>query len=476
MVLMINIQSSTTQSSLDSGAIDQFITEQMAAQRVPGLALAITQGDQVLYVQGYGTAGAGQTVTPQTQFFLASISKSFTALAVMQLVEAGQIALDAPVQSYLPDFTLADPSAAAQITIRQLLNQTSGLADAGFPEGRLPQPETTAERVSSLRSARPVAAPGAEYHYFNPNYQVLARVVEVVSGQPFSSYLQAHILTPLQMTDSFSAVTSMEARQRADRLAQGYLVVYGLPVAVAEMDGYLAGSGGVISTAQDMANYLIMQNNGGRFADAQLLSPEGMALMHTPPSTLDSPYAMGWIESTTDGTRVLEHNGILSAYYAEMVLLPETGHGIILLYNDSSLASTALAFPEFKHGLIALLTGRQPAPTRFNVSLWSILIGALTLLGAALAVRSLLRLPGWTARTRTVPLWRLFPGITMTFAPALALLAMPALVTATSGRAFSYAQLFRSMPGVFIWLGIGAVLGVINGALRIRFLVRRSNG
>ncbi len=197
-VFTFNPQGAAAQP-LDLGAIDRFIAAQMAAQRVPGLALAITHGDRVLYVKGYGTARDEQPVTPQTQFLIASVSKSFKALAVMQLVEAGKIELDAPVQTYLPAFTLADPAVARQITVRHLLNQTSGLADAGFPELRLPQPATMEDRIESLHTARSVAPPGREFHYFNPNYQILARVVEVVSGQSFSAYLHTHIFAPLHM-------------------------------------------------------------------------------------------------------------------------------------------------------------------------------------------------------------------------------------------------------------------------------------
>jgi hypothetical protein len=96
------------------------------------------------------------------------VSKSFTALAVMQLVEAGKIDLDAPVQRYLPEFTTADPAAASQITIRHLLNLTSGLSETGFADLALPQPETIEERVTSLRDARPVARPGTGISLLQP--------------------------------------------------------------------------------------------------------------------------------------------------------------------------------------------------------------------------------------------------------------------------------------------------------------------
>ena len=99
-----------------------------SSARIPGLALAIVRGDQIVYLKGYGRADAsGRPVTPQTPFLIGSITKSFTALAVMQLVEAGTVDLDAPVQRYIPWFRVADPRASAQITVRHLLTMTSGL-------------------------------------------------------------------------------------------------------------------------------------------------------------------------------------------------------------------------------------------------------------------------------------------------------------------------------------------------------------
>lgn len=227
----------------------------MAKNRVPGLAVAIIRDDEVLHLKGYGTAGDGRPMTPQTQFYTASLSKSFTALAVMQLVEEGKIELDEPVQTYLPDFTTQDPEAAARVTVRHLLNQTSGLSDAGFPAYTLPQPASIEERVESLRDARPVSEPGKEFHYFNPNYEVLARVVETVSGEPFTDYLQTQVFSPLQMSDTTSVVTTSETSRAATRLAQGHILAFGVPIPREELEGYLGGSGGVISTAEDMANY-----------------------------------------------------------------------------------------------------------------------------------------------------------------------------------------------------------------------------
>lgn len=473
LLTTLHARRSVARSALDLTEIDRFIVEQMRAQRIPGLALAITQGDQVLLAKGYGTARADQPVTPQTQFRIASLSKSFTAVAVLQLVEAGKLDLDAPVQRYLPTFTLADPAVAARITLRQLLHHAGGLGDAGYPEMRLPPPATLEERVANLAAARPIASPGAEFHYMDANYGVLARVVEVVSEQPFSDYLQQYVFAPLQMAHTFNVITPQEAAPRAEQLAQGHLLAFAIPVASPEERGILGGSGGVVSTAQDMAHYLVMHSNEGRFQGVSLLTPDSVALLHTPPATLDSHYAMGWLEAPINGTPALQHNGILSTFYSEMVLLPESGHGVVILYNVQSQMQDALGFPLIKNGLVALLTGEQAQAGGVSVLLAGIALALLLLLSVALQVRALLRLPQWVQQAPTRPRRRLWVGIGWAFVPAVLVLGMPKLVLATSGRAFGYITLFRAMLDVMIWLALSAVLGTLIGVARLIGLARR---
>ena len=459
----------------DPAAVDAFITRQMAAQRIPGLALAITLGSDVLYVQGYGSSGNGQPVTPETPFFIASVSKAFTALAVMQQVEAGRVDLDAPVQTYLPEFTPADPALARQITIRHLLNQTSGLSEITFADLQLPQPETIAERVTSLRSARPVAPPGDEYHYFSPNYGVLARVVEVVSGQAFTDYLEEHVFSPLAMDRTRSVITSAEAKQTISDLAQGHLVVFGIPFAYPEMDGYLGGSGGIVTSAGDLAHFLIAQLNGGRYQGQALVPPESLGLMHTPPAGTETTYAMGWTEITIAGRPALEHNGILSTFLADAVLLPEEEIGIALLFNVNSTATSAFGLPAIRNGLVDLLSGRPAQAGPLTVAAWGWLTAGLTVIGGLLAVRSLIRLPGWAQRARAIPGWRLVPGIVWAFVPAFMLLVgIPALTARFAGRVFGFVNLYKSMLGIFAWLALTGLLGAVNGVARIVILARRS--
>jgi len=471
IVITFSLKVSANQLDLDD-RIDRFITTQMKTHHIPGLALAITHNNQVLHVKGYSTANNERPVTAQTQFLIASVSKSFTAIAVMQLVEAGQINLDSPVQTYLPEFTLADPAIAAKITIRHLLNQVSGLSDVGFPELQLSQATTIGDRITSLSQARPVAFPGGQFHYFNPNYEVLARVVEVVSQQPFSAYLQTHIFTPLQMSRTLNATTSADAFQGATNIAQGHLMGFGLPFAYPEMSGYLSGSSGIISTAEDLANYLIFQTNSGQFKETKLLSESSVALMHTPPQTIGSSYGMGWFNRSENGEPAIEHNGILSTFYTEIVLLPKEKYGIALLYNISALPLMAMAFPQIKTELIQLLKDGQPAAGRFSITLWGIAIALLMFIGVMLAIRSLLYLPQWRQAIRRIPLWLVTLGIGCTFLPALVLLVLPWIFALVSDRFFGYVLLFRSMLDLMLWLSVCAVLGVVNGIARLIVLAR----
>ena len=121
----LSVAAASPAGSLDVARIHAFMSSEIQANRLPGLALGLVHGTQIVSLQSYGEAFQGRPVTPQTPFLLASLTKSFTALAIMQLVEVGKVALDAPVQRYLPWIRLADPAASARITIRQLLNMTS---------------------------------------------------------------------------------------------------------------------------------------------------------------------------------------------------------------------------------------------------------------------------------------------------------------------------------------------------------------
>ncbi|HEX9108690.1 MAG TPA: serine hydrolase domain-containing protein, partial [Longimicrobiales bacterium] len=180
-----------------------------------------------MHERGFGVADPdGRPVTPRTPFILGSMTKSFTALAVMQLVEQGRVVLDAPVQRYLPWFALRDSAASARITVRQLLNHTSGIPkSAGLEIVRSAEARTLTQERSLLAAVRLTHTPGAVFEYSNANYWVLGRVLEAATDTPYAAFVHEHILAPLGMSHTYTS----ERDARREGLAQGYRVWFGFP-------------------------------------------------------------------------------------------------------------------------------------------------------------------------------------------------------------------------------------------------------
>jgi CubicO group peptidase (beta-lactamase class C family) len=171
-------------TGIDINALDQVVEAQMAKHGLPGVSLAVVQGAEIVHLKGYGTAG-GRPMTPQTQMFIGSQSKSFTALLIAQLADQGLIDLNAPVQTYIPWFQVDDENATSRITVNHLLHHTSGLSEAGHSV-LLPDDATLEEAVRSLSKARLTAPVGTQFQYFNLGYTVLACIIELVSGQNYA--------------------------------------------------------------------------------------------------------------------------------------------------------------------------------------------------------------------------------------------------------------------------------------------------
>ena len=383
-------------------AVDAYLEEQLEALNLPGASLAIIEGDLIVHVKGFGVSGPqGEVPTSQTPFIICSLTKSITALAVMQLVEAGKIELDAPVQRYLPWFTLADPQAAAQISVRHLLNQTSGLSQAtgwvtmvNFDNS----PDATEKQARDLASFKPDRPAGSRFEYSNTNYNLLGLIVEAASGEKYADYIQSHIFDPLDMTHTYTS----KAAAKQNGMSTGYISWFGIPMAVPDLP-YPSGTlpaGQVISSAEDMAHYLIAQLNGGRYGEVQILSPQGVAEMHRP--TVDAAgsgvdlgeYGMGWLITQTSQGGIIWHDGTNPDYFSYMALLPEQKRGFVLLVNGNQLMIN-FSLAMVGEGAASLLAGGQPKAIPWAVVPWSLraflIIPVFQMLGVLLTLRAVRR-------------------------------------------------------------------------------------
>jgi CubicO group peptidase (beta-lactamase class C family) len=385
----------------DLARIDAYISAQMQADHLPGVALGLVHNDQIVHLRGFGTADqSGRAVTPHTPFILGSVSKSFTALATMQLVEAGKVNLDAPVQRYLPWFRVADPVASARITVRHLLYHTSGIPSSACSTDQFTMSlEQFVHGLGTVVLERPV---GSHYNYCSANYDVLGLIVQTVSGQSYATYMQQHIFIPLQMHHSFAS----EPEARRDGLAQGYRWLFGVPVPFDHYEAFAVPAGSLVSSAEDMTHYLVAQMNGGRFGSATVLSPTGIATLHAPGvaitegSGTGSSYGMGWINGTLARLPAIWHDGTEPHFSTRLLIEPQTHWGVVLLENANNfipLDGENTALLSLEDGVTHLLAGQAPQASLSLGTLYLILDGVLVVL-SALAILPLLRLRRWSRR------------------------------------------------------------------------------
>jgi CubicO group peptidase (beta-lactamase class C family) len=339
---MSNVRPTTAQiAPAKFDEVDDYISAKMKELRIPGAALVIVQGDQIVHLQGFGVAdGSGRPVTPQTPFFTGSTGKSFTALAILQLVEAGKIQLDSPVQTYLPWFRVADANASARITVRQLLSMSSGMPQSIGQEqiANFDLSDSAIENnVRALADVELISAPGKRYEYSNSNYTTLGMIIQAVSGQSYESYITEHIFQPLDMQNSFAS----KAEAEQDGLVLGYQQWFGIPVASPNLP-FSRGSlsaGQLIMSVEDFGHYLIAQLNDGSYHGICVLSPEGIVKLHQPaiqmPNSTDF-YAMGWEVQEYQDVQVIGHNGAVPGYTTGMFLVPEKDLAIALVMNTYS--------------------------------------------------------------------------------------------------------------------------------------------
>ncbi len=446
----------------DIPAIERYVAQQMQRNRIPGVAVAIVSDDSVIYARGFGTDGFGASITERTGFVLGSMSKSITALAVMQLVERNLVQLDAPVQQYLPWFRVADATASARITVRQLLHHTSGIpTNAPRATGAS---RTLTDQVRALADVTLNNAPGAVHEYASPNYLVLGAIVEAVSLRSFASYVQASIFAPLGMRDSHVDQTIALDRENPGRMSSGHVYLFGFPVArTLSPEGDRLPTAALISSAADMGRFLVAQLSTD---SSELLSAAGFAKMHTGGAPSDGfSYAFGWRDGTIAGERAVHHGGIIPNFRGKMVILPDRRLAVVVLTNVSSAIPWPIAPTShiIADEIAAALIGvTPPAPSEKHRWLFGA-IGAAMLLVTISQLSGLLRI----LRGRNDGDRASRAGISM-----LTDLAFVAAVAFVIPRlaGLSWRELLSAAPDVAWWLIIAATLSLATVGAR---LVRR---
>jgi len=460
----------------DFAGIDAFIVDQLEALNAPGASWALVDGAQIVHTQSYGSGVSGQAPTAQTPFFIGSLTKSFTALALMQLVEAGKVDLDAPVRRYLPWFAPAGENSSAPVSVRQLLNQTSGLSQIPGMQslGNFSDDPGAAEQLGRFQAREVLAQPdGAVFEYNNSNYNLLGLIVEAASGEAYSDYVRNHIFEPLDMRHSYTA----KAAAQQDGLAVGHMMVFGLPLAVPNLPVPVGSlpSGQLISNTEDMAHYLIAQLNSGRYGEAQVLSAEGIKEMHTPAAEVYMfgermpDYGMGWYVDSSGEEEVVMHWGETPDYFGYLGMLPELQRGVVLLVNaDQHFYTYPLL--DLGNGVADLLAGEAPVKNTWLILPWVLrallLLPVLQFVGMRAARR---RLQRWQANPAARPgrtkLWLLHFLLPM----LLNLVIVATGVGLMTSGLFKFSLLF--MGDLVAIILICAALAAVGLVLRTRIII-----
>jgi CubicO group peptidase (beta-lactamase class C family)/D-alanyl-D-alanine dipeptidase len=349
-------------------ALKPFIEREMAEKGLPGLSIAIIDDQQTVWAQGFGMADASaqKPATAQTVYRIGSVSKLFTDIGIMQLVERGELNLDAPITNYLPDFRPHNPF-GAPITLRQLMSHRSGLLREP-PVGNYFETSepSLAATVRSLNDTELVFAPNTHTKYSNAAIAVVGYLLESRSRRPFAKYLKSSVLDRMGlMHSSFEPDPKLIAN-----LAKAQMWTYdGLTFHAPTFQLGMAPAGSMYSTVTDLGRFLSVLMARGQTNNGALLKPETIEQMWSPqfPNPSGRVFGLGFIVRSLDGHRLVGHGGAIYGFATTLDLLPEDKVGVVVTATkDAANAVTERIGEETLKLVLAQRAGKPltlPPPT-----------------------------------------------------------------------------------------------------------------
>jgi CubicO group peptidase (beta-lactamase class C family) len=345
-----------TSGRVSSSDLLSTVADQLNRRPSAGLALGIVDRDGLAWFHGHGVAEVSSraSVTEDTVFRIGSITKTFTAIAVLQLWERGLVDLDGPVDQYLRAFRLTPARGGlSPVTVRHLLTHTAGIGywrtlsdllrpgiGSGIRAGR-----SVPSLAEYYRRGLPVEVePGTKWMYTNHGFAVLGQIVEDVTGQPLDRYLRDHVFGPLGMEHTD---LSGPERLRSQR-ATGYLLRADGLRPVDDRACLAVGGGAAYSTTVDLARYVTALLRGGADAHGAVLRPETLASMFEPhfqPDPRVPGMGLGFLLGQEGPHRTVGHDGIMSGFLSQMTLAPEQHIGVVVLANTGGLDGRGTPVP-----------------------------------------------------------------------------------------------------------------------------------
>jgi CubicO group peptidase (beta-lactamase class C family) len=342
---LLGLIGATQAQSLNTLEIDRFVEDSMKRHGVPGVGLAVVMDGKVVYTKGYGVRDTktNTAVNADTLFAIGSVSKSFTSLGAMQLVDAGKLSLSTKVNAILPNLKFSDAQKGAQLNLENILSHSSGMDRADtlwYFDKTIKTREDMLGTVAKIPFNEPI---GTTWQYCNQNFVIAGAMLEKITGKTWEEYTKQNIFAPLGMKRS---VFETADAVKDGNYAQGFeLGLNGADPIPAFDRMVIAGpAGSIISSASEMAQYAAIQLSNGVWNGKSLVSKNSLEVMHSnhvliPDSLLTVPgmafpsYGLGWFNEEYRGIKMVEHGGNIDGFSAEVQLVPSKGLGLVILTN-----------------------------------------------------------------------------------------------------------------------------------------------
>ncbi|WP_088352170.1 serine hydrolase domain-containing protein [Bacillus cereus] len=446
--------------------LDKYIEKFIKKQNIPGAAVAIVHNKDVFFTKTWGITGESEKIiTSKTPFAIGSISKSLTALAIVKLIEDKKIKLEDSVQQHLPWFKLKDSQISSSITIQHLLTHTSGINTyEGLLISDKQSKSSTAlkENVMRLSNVKLTALPGEKYQYSNANYIVLGALIEEITNDTYSSYMEKNVFRLLNMN---GAAASKETAYEKGYLT-GYQSWFGIPrKSVVSYDNAGAPYGYITANLEDMIQFIMFLN---RQEDTQFLKKENIDLYLSPLYNINSEKSYGFGLRTTsinESETMIWHSGSTPDARTEIFTLNKSGWGGVILTNKNHVLEEP-ALSVLKKGIISILNEEEPVDPHKSIPFTQIVMSTVIL---ALFISSIMLIKKYKHKKTVKKLTWLFVGNLFLL---LSIIFIPLLTYCTSSP-WRTIKIFAADVGLLT--SIIVILLAVNGLLSIFIAIRQKS-
>lgn len=367
--------------NIDYEAVSKELETKIKKNHIPGMSVVVVNSNEVVFSKTYGNCKS-----IDTPFIIGSLSKSFTALSIMKLVEEGRIDINKPISTYIDtSLYFKNKEDGDKITIKQLLNQNSGIG--------------TYQKLGSIEITKNYG----KYEYANANYNLLGKIIESVSNESYSDYVTKNIFEPLEM--NHTSATLEESNKNG--LIKGYQNYFGFPIA--EKPNYptknswsQVPAGYISSSASDMGKYLQMYLNNG----VNIISEDSIHQMfydNIPQDDIDRDYyGMGWVYTKYYSKPILTHSGLVENYTSKMFIIPESNIGVVVLVNMNDYLVTNNLLED----TVKPLLGEEKKEVSNNLYIINhLLIDAIYIVVTIIALYPIITIKSWKNKNKTKKLY-----------------------------------------------------------------------